>query len=171
MVYAIMQSLREVPTDTIKNSWIKAGILSPGQNAKLSTGVRHNNRVACNERTGLPASIIDDLSALLMVMGKKVSTISFPISMASLADLVDMHEEREVFKSASSTLPSNSVSDDRTDDEDENDGHLLQSRDYVDVDELDPLQSFTLDEAKVAMERVHEFVCIQKPFVQQVGLP
>jgi len=88
-----MQSLREVPTDTIKNCWIKTGILSPAQNAELSTGVRHNNRVASDERTGLSASIIDDLSALLMVMGKKVSTTYIPIAMASLVDLVDMHED------------------------------------------------------------------------------
>ncbi len=71
--------------------------------------------------------------------------------------------------SASSTLLSNPVSDDLADDEDEDDGHLLQSRDDVDVDEVDPLPPFTLDEVKVAMERVYEFVCIHKPFVQQAG--
>jgi hypothetical protein len=89
--------------------------------------------------------------------------------MASLVDLVDMYEEREVFESASSTLPSNPVSDDLADDEDEDDAHLLQSRDHVDADELYPLPPFTLDEFKVAMERVYEFVCIHKPFVQQAS--
>ena len=87
-----MQSLREVPTDTIKNCWTETSILSPAHDAELSTGVRHNNRVASDERTWLPSSIIDDLSALLMVMGKKVSTTSIPIAMVSLVDLVDMHE-------------------------------------------------------------------------------
>ena len=93
-------------------------------------------------------------------MGKKVSTTSVPIAMASLVDLVDMHEEREVFESASSTLPSNPVSDDLADDKDEDDGHLLQSRDDADVDELDPLPPFTLDEAKLAIERVYEIAYI-----------
>ena len=129
--------------------------MSPAQNAELSTGVRHSNRVAFDERTWLPASNIDALSALLIVMGRKVSTTSVPIAMASLVDLVDMYEEREVFESASSTLPSNPVSDDLADDKDEDDGHLLLSRDDVDVDELDPVPPFNRDEAKVAMERVY----------------
>jgi hypothetical protein len=90
--------------------------------------------------------------------------------MASLVDLVDMHEEREVLESASSTLPSRPVTDDIADDEDEDGIHLLQTRDEFDVDEIDPLPPFTLDEAKVAMERLYEFVCIHNPFVQQVGL-
>ena len=160
-----MQSLREVPTETVKNCWIKTGILSPAQNANLSTGVRHNNRVACDERVGLPTSIIDDLSALLMDMGKKVSNTSVPIPMASLAELVDMHLEREVFETISSTLVGDVVGDD----EDGDDGLLSQIDDDVDVDEIDPLPPFTLDEAKLAMERVYEFVYIHKPFVQRAG--
>ena len=102
-------------------------------------------------------------------MGKKVSTTSIAIAMASLSDLVEMHEERKVFELASSMLPSDPVSDDLANDEDEDDAHLLQSKDDVDVDELDPLSPFTLDEVKVAMDSVYEFVCIHKPFVQEVG--
>ena len=89
-----MQSLREVPTDIFLNCWIKAGILSPAQNAELSTGVRHNNRVAYDARFGLSTTIIDDLSALLMDMDKEVSNPYVPIVMTSFADLVDMHEDR-----------------------------------------------------------------------------
>ena len=46
---------------------------------------------------------------------------------------------------------------------------LSQIDDDVDVDEIDPLPPFTLDEVKLAMERVYEFVCIHKPFVQRAG--
>jgi hypothetical protein len=161
-----MQALREVPAETVKNCWIKTGILSPAQNADLSTGVRHNNRVACDERVGLPASIVEDLSALLMDMGKKVSSTSIPIAMASLAELVDMHSEREVFDTPSSTCQ---VSEAVGDDEDDDGDLLCQIEDDVDVDEIDPLPPFTLDEVKVAMDRVYEFVCIHKPFVQRAG--
>ena len=91
-------------------------------------------------------------------MSKKVSSTYVPIVMASLVDLVDMHEEREVLESASSTLPSRPVTDDIADDEDEDGIHLLQTRDDVDVDELDPLPTFNLDEAKVVMERLCECV-------------
>ncbi len=101
----LMESVRQVPTETVKNCWIKTRILSPAQYADLSTGVRHNNRLACDERVGLPASIIDNLSALLMDMGKKVSNTSVSFAMASLVDLVDMHSERDVFETPSSTLP------------------------------------------------------------------
>ena len=44
---------------------------------------------------------------------------------------------------------------------------LSQIDDDVDVDEIDPLPPFTLDEVKLAMERVYEFVCIHKPFFQR----
>ena len=52
------------------------------------------------------------------------------------------------------------------DDEDADDDLLYQIEDDVDVDEIDPLPPFTLDEVKVAMERVYEFDSIHKPFVQ-----
>ena len=87
-----------------------------------------------------------------MDMGKKVSNTSVPIPMASLAELVDMHSEREVFDTPSSTCH---VSEAIGDDEDGDEGLLNQFEDDVDVDEIDPLPPFTLDEAKVAMERVY----------------
>ena len=74
--------------------------------------------------------------------------------MASLADLVDMHAERDVFETPSSTLANSHVSDVVGDDEDEDD---------VDVDEIDPLPPFTLDEAKLAMERVYDFFVFINP--------
>jgi hypothetical protein len=79
-----------------------------------------------------------------------------------------MHEAREVIESGSSTLPSSPVSGDHADDEDVDDGHLLQTKDDVDVDEIDPLPPFILDQVKVAMERVYKFVFIHKPYFNKL---
>ena len=78
-------------------------------------------------------------------MGKKVYNTFVPIAMASLAKLVDMHSEREVFDTPSSTCH---VSEVVGDDEDGDDGLLYQIEDDVDVDEIDPLSPFTLDKVR-----------------------
>ena len=62
-----------------------------------------------------------------------------------------MHAELVLCESPSLTLPISHVSDVVGDDDDEDDGHLFKTRDVADVNEIDPLTPFPLDEAKLAM--------------------
>ena len=77
--------------DVIKNCWIKTKILSPDQVEELRARVRHNNRAASDETNGLPCEIVDELSEMLIFLGKRmVGPNQPPLEMATVSELLDI---------------------------------------------------------------------------------
>ena len=84
-------AMRSTSPDTVKNCWVKCRIKTPAYEEDLRTGTRRDGRAADDERGGLPAHTVNELSNLLANMGKKLVTNQRSlVPMVSLQDLVGM---------------------------------------------------------------------------------
>ena len=165
-----MMALVEVSPEAVKNCWISTKILTPGMNHSLETGVRHNNRAArsessANPKACVPDAVIDELSAMLSNIGKKISVDpKNPVEMVNAVDILDMPMEREVFDPPALTsaqlAEESSVVDDAAPaaPDDEVDDNIIELDD-VDANDLEPSSKpVTSEEARASVETLFTFL-------------
>ena len=164
-----MFSLKSIPPHVVKNCWIKTKILTPAQMEELRTGICHNDRVAANERGGLPADIVDDLSTLLQNLGKKISVGTVQVKMATAVELLDLPAERVTEAPPVLTEEPEESATAEEAEEATVEGQLIEMSNDIDVDEIEPPPPMSLKEAREAAHRLLEFVTINKDHVKRAG--
>ena len=113
---------------------------------------------------------------IVSVSFKLITTSSFlisasatPIRMMEVQDLVDMPAERVVMEPHAAAVPDGLELEPMALEEEEEEVAMIETLDDVDVDEIEPLPPLNLNEAKIYVERLFEFVCINKDQVQEAG--
>jgi hypothetical protein len=166
-------SLKAIPPNTVANCWIACKILTLNQMHDLETGIRHGYRddlTRAQATAGVSQEVIDELSSLLMNLGKSLAVNkNYPLQMIEAVDLLDLEAEREVFDMCG-------PGDEIEDEEDEVALPLLEGENNVinlsevgEVDEQEPMPTLSLAQAKQYSERLFNFVSENNPLIMQAG--
>ena len=166
-------SLKAIPPHTVANCWVACKILTLNQMHDLETGIRHGYRddlTRAQATAGVSQAVIDELSSLLMNLGKSLAVDkNNPLQMIEAVDLLDLEAEREVFDMCG-------PGDEIEDEEDEVALPMLEGENNVinlievgEVDEQEPMPTLSLAQAKQYSERLFNFVSENNPLIMQSG--
>ena len=166
-------SLKAIPPHTVTNCWVACKILTLNQIHDLETGIRHGYRddlTRAQATAGVSQEVIDELSSLLMNLGKSLAVDkNNPLQMIEAVDLLDLEAEREVFDMCG-------PGDEIEDEEDEVALPMLEGENNVinlievgEVDEQEPMPTLSLAQAKQYSERLFNFVSENNPLIMQSG--
>ena len=148
---------------------IKIMILSPAKVEDVRSGLRQNNRAASDGKVGLPCEIAEELLEMLKSVGRKmVKSSQRPIGMASVSELLDNQVERIIIEAHPQILEGTKTGVDNVESED-NDDILDVVGGDVEADNVEPLLTLTLNEARVYASRSLEFVVVSNEFVKKAG--
>jgi len=121
--------------------------------------VQHNNRAACDENIGLPCDIMEELSKMLVSLGRRMAAPSQqPIGMATVSELLDISIGRMIeapHHMSEGMETEQQVEFESEDNEYENDNGVFGGD--VEVGEVEPLPLLTLDEARLYASRSYGF--------------